>query len=420
MAYFVFVVGLIYSGVWAAGLMFTTKSSGDKNPIIPALGLVAFLGLSGMSAMAAKEAMDNPDRLIPDAYMSLKWSQTVDDLSAMFGNPHDGPPGDTQTLAGMGLIIPGEISSRLPDDAWDADAVSSRLILTVIGEPGRRNQRDTLGAKAENEKNGMAGLQIVLKENTNEVTFTEGQEWTYENGDTAETVAKKIGEAIDAHPSWIAEGSPESSPTKVIINPELEANFGTKGNEMEGWVATGKNTSFKVSYTDSGEPQKFTGGKDSVSLKFWYEQEDVLDGNFSMTDRIVMVGFLDNKLSSVHQSGIDLTAEQIDEVYLASLSPEKKEEVLEKRRVQEEKKAAAIARQEAKAKDDAFLATLSPEALAAEMDKRKKEKEAKEAEAAAKADAEWLAGLAPEVREAELERRAKKAAAEAEMSGSTK
>ena len=58
--------------------------------------------------------------------------------------------------------------------------------------------------------------------------------------------------------------------------------------------------------------------------------------------------------------------------------------------------------------------------MAAEMDKRKKEQEAKEAEAAAKADAEWLAGLAPEVREAELERRAKKAAAEAEMSGSTK
>jgi hypothetical protein len=418
MAYLVFVVGLIYSAVWAAGLLFSTKSVGDKNPVIPAIGLLAFLGLSGMSAMAAKDAMDNPDRLLPEAYMSLKWSQTVDDLSSLLGSPHDGPPGNTQTLAGMGLIVPGEISSRLPDDAWDADAISARLILTVLGEPGRRNQRDTLGAKAETEKNGMAGLQIVLKENTNEVTFTEGQEWTYENGDTAEMVAKKIGDAIDAHPSWIGEGSPESSPTKVIISPELDTNFGTKGNDMEGWVATGKNTSFKVSYTASGEPQKFTGGKDSVSLKFWYEQEDVLDGNFSMTDRIIMVGFLDNKLSSVHQSGISLTSEQIDDVFLASLSPEKKETELEKRRVAAEKKAAAIARQEAKAKDDAFLASLSPEALTAEMDKRKKEEEAQEAEADAKADAAWLAGLSPEVRDAEIERRAKKAAAEAEMSGS--
>ena len=311
MAYLMLVVGLAYAVIWAIGLKFAASSTGPRNVVLPALGLLAFLGLSGVSAMAAKEAMDHPEILTPGAYLGLQYNNSSEEVLGKLGPAVVDPDRRSYDLTGKGLVIPSEISARLPTGENDADAINSKLVITVIGEPGRRNQRNTLGAKAANEGNGLSGLQVVLKENDNEVTFTEGEEWTYENGDTAETVAKKIGEAIDAHPSWTAEGSTELAPTKVIIQSELETNLGAIGNTQEGWVATGKNTAVKVGIVDNGSAQKFRGGMDSVSLKFWLEKEEVLDGNFSMTDRLVLVGFIGDQLKAVRQYGIELTAEQM-------------------------------------------------------------------------------------------------------------
>jgi len=341
MAYLILTIGLIYSVAWGVGLGFAAKSDGPKNTIIPGLGLLAFLGLSGMSAMAAKDAMNNPENITPDVYLNLKYNMSLEEVTGLLGAPVVDPDRASYDLTGKGLVIPGEISARLPAGENDAEAIAAKLVLSVIGEPGRRNQRNTLGAKATSEGNGVSGLQIVLKENSNEVTFTEGEDWTYENGDTAEVVAKKIGDAIDAHPSWVAEGSPESAPTRVMIEPELEANIGVIGNDLEGWVATGKNTGVKVGITDSGEPQTFRGGMDSVSLKFWYEDEAVLDGNFSMTDRLVLVGFIGNKLRAVRQSGIALLPEQMTAVQDA---------IVEARTAEEEAEAAAKLDEEMKDK----------------------------------------------------------------------
>ena len=332
MAYLILVIGLVYSVVWGLGLSFAAKSTGPKNTIIPGLGLLAFIGLSGMSAMAAKDAVDNPETITPDGYLSLAYNMSLEDVNGLLGAPVVNPDRASYDLTGKGLVIPGEISARLPAGENDAEAIAAKLILTIIGEPGRRNQWRTLGARAASEGNGVSGLQIVLRENSNEVTFTEGEEWTYENGDTAEVVAKKIGEAIDAHPSWTAEGSPESAPTRVLIEPELEANIGVVGNELEGWVATGKNTGVKVGISADGEPQTFRGGMDSVSLKFWYEDEAVLDGNFSMTDRLVLVGFIGDKLRAVRQSGIELTVDQMTVV---------QDQIAEARLAEEEAEAAA-------------------------------------------------------------------------------
>ena len=311
MAYLMLVVGLAYAVIWAIGLKFAAGSAGPRNVVVPAAGLLAFLGLSGVSAMAAKDAMDNPEILTPAAYLGLQYNNSTEEVLGKLGPAVEDPDRRGYDLTGKGLVIPSEISARLPAGENDAEAINAKMVLTIIGDPGRRNQRKTLGAKAANEGNGLSGLQIVLKENDNEVTFTEGEEWTYENGDTAETVAKKIGEAIDAHPSWTAEGSTELAPTKVIIQSELEPNIGTIGNSQEGWVATGKNTSVKVGIVDNGSAQKFRGGMDSVSLKFWFEKEAVLDGNFSMTDRLVLVGFIGDQLKAVRQYGIDLTTEQM-------------------------------------------------------------------------------------------------------------
>ena len=343
MAYLILTIGLIYSVAWGVGLGFAAKSDGPKNIIIPGLGLVAFLGLSGMSAMAAKDAMNNPESITPAGYLGLKYNMSAEEVIGLLGPEVENPDRASYDLTGKGLVIPGEISARLPAGENNAEAIAAKLVLSIIGEPGRRNQRNTLGAKAEREGNGVSGLQIVLNENGNEVTFTEGEDWTYENGDTAEVVAKKIGDAIDAHPSWIAEGSPESAPTRVVIEPELEENIGVIGNELEGRVATGKNTGVKVGIADNGEPQKFRGGMDSVSLKFWYEDEAVLDGNFSMTDRLVLVGFIGDKLRAVRQSGIDLLPDQMTLVQDA---------IVEARTAEEEAAEAAKLDEEMKDKEE--------------------------------------------------------------------
>ncbi|MEC8193325.1 MAG: hypothetical protein VX127_11365 [Myxococcota bacterium] len=342
MAYLMLVVGVVYSVTWGMGLMFASKSDGPRNTVVPALGLIAFLGLSGMSAMAAKDAMDNPQRLTPEGFLGIAYNQTVEDVEALLGSAEVEPDRSTYNLTGRGLVIPSEISARLPAGENSADAIPAKLVLTVVGEAGRRNQRNTLGARAANEGNGLSGLQIVLRENGNEVTFTEGEDWTYENNDTAETVAKKIGEAIDAHESWTAEGSTELAPTKVIIESALETNIGTLGNDMEGWVATGANTALKVGIVDNGSTQNFRGGMDSVDLKFWVETEAVLDGNFSMTDRLVLAGFIDGKLKAVRQAGIDLTTEQINGMT---------EAITEARIAEEEALAAAKEDKELKMKE---------------------------------------------------------------------
>ncbi len=342
MAYLMLVVGVVYSVTWGMGLMFASKSDGPRNTVVPALGLIAFLGLSGMSAMAAKDAMDNPQRLTPEGFLGIAYNQTIEDVEALLGSAEVEPDRSTYNLTGRGLVIPSEISARLPAGENSADAIPAKLVLTVVGEAGRRNQRNTLGARAANEGNGLSGLQIVLRENGNEVTFTEGEDWTYENNDTAETVAKKIGEAIDAHESWTAEGSTELAPTKVIIESALETNIGTLGNDMEGWVATGANTALKVGIVDNGSTQNFRGGMDSVDLKFWVETEAVLDGNFSMTDRLVLAGFIDGKLKAVRQAGIDLTTEQINGMT---------EAITEARIAEEEALAAAKEDKELKMKE---------------------------------------------------------------------
>ena len=342
MAYLMLVVGVVYSVTWGMGLLFASKSDGPRNTVVPALGLIAFIGLSGMSAMAAKDAMDNPQRLTPEGFMGIAYNQTVEDVEGLLGASEVDPDRASYNLTGRGLVIPSEISARLPSGENSAEAIPAKLVLTVVGDAGRRNQRNTLGARAANEGNGLSGLQIVLRENGNEVTFTEGEDWTYENNDTAEMVAKKIGEAIDAHESWTAEGSTELAPTKVIIESALESNVGTLGNDMEGWVATGANTALKVGIVDNGSTQNFRGGMDSVDLKFWVETEAVLDGNFSMTDRLVLAGFIDGKLKAVRQAGIDLTTEQINGMT---------ETITEARIAEEEALAAAQEDKELKMKE---------------------------------------------------------------------
>ena len=168
--------------------------------------------------------MDSPEQLTPDAYLSLKYNQSIEEVVGSLGPAVENPDRSTYDLTGKGMVIPSEISARLPSGENDAEAINAKLVLSIVGEAGRRNQRNTLGARAANEGNGVSGLQIVLKENGNEVTFTEGEDWTYENGDTAETVAKKLARpstltshgqprAAQSLPPPRSSSSPRSRPT---------------------------------------------------------------------------------------------------------------------------------------------------------------------------------------------------------------
>ncbi len=156
MAYLMMVVGLAYSIVWATGLMFASKSDGPKNTIVPALGLLAFLGLTAVSASAAKTAMDSPQQLTTDAYLALEYNQSVEDVVGKLGPSVVNPDRASYDLTGKGMVIPSEISARLPSGENDAEAINAKLVLSILGEPGRRNQRNTLGARAANEGNGVS------------------------------------------------------------------------------------------------------------------------------------------------------------------------------------------------------------------------------------------------------------------------
>jgi len=309
MAFLLLTVGLLFTAGWAIGLAFSVKSDAPKNPIIPAAGVLLFIGVSLIAMNASMEAMDNPPRLTPSAYDSITDGMAPDAVQGILGPALTKPDRSALDLPGKGVSLPSEIVARLAQGQDSAEAVQARLSINIEGTPSKRNAKEGLGASAIKGLNGVVGLQIILTENGNTATFTEGEHWKYENGDTAEAVAKKIGDAINAHASWTAVGSPESAPKRVNITSSLESNNGTNGNSMTCRAApTATNTAVRVGYKNDGSVVAFRGGQDSVALQFWLEQDGALDGDFTMTDRLVVVGYVDNKVHSMKQAGLGETA----------------------------------------------------------------------------------------------------------------
>jgi hypothetical protein len=308
MAYLLLVVGILYAFAWAAGLVFAVKSPGKKNPLIPAVGLLTFIALSAVAAQASIAAMKNPPRLTVEAYSALQEGMESQQVVTILGGPIANPDRKQYDFTGRGISLPNAVGSRLAPGANTAEAVPAKLVLTIIGEPGRRKARESLGASSADEKNGLIDLQVVLTENGNETSFIEGEHWTYENGDTPEQVAQKIGDAINAHPSWEAEGSTEAAPKKVFVQSALETNRGDFGNEAKGRVASGPNTAVRVGYREDGKWVHFRGGQHSVSLHLWSEADIALDANFTMTDKLILVGYVDNKITEggIRQAGLPL------------------------------------------------------------------------------------------------------------------
>jgi hypothetical protein len=317
MAYLLLVIGVIFTIGWTIGLLFSLKSDAPRNPIIPGLGILAFLSVTYVALTAAVNTMDNPSKLNPVAYDSITDGMSRAGVEAILGSPMIKPDRGALDLAGKGVSLPGDIIARLAQGEDHADAVAAKLSITIEGEPSKRKAKTGLGASAANLGNGVIGLQIILTEGGNETTITEGEHWTYVAMDTAETVTQKIGQAIDAHPSWIAVGGTDDAPKRVIIQSELASTLGEPGNAMTGRAApAGKNSAVRVGYRHDGVAVPFRGGQPSVDLKFWLEKDQVLDGDFTLTDRLVVVGYMDEKLHSMKQAGLgstirDLLAQRI-------------------------------------------------------------------------------------------------------------
>ncbi len=308
MAFLLLAIGIIFTLGWTFGLLFSMRSEAPRNPVIPALGVLTFVGVSYLAVTAANHAMDNPARLSAKSYDSVKDGMTMADVEGIFGPALVKPDRRDLDLSGKGVSLPSDIVSRLNQGEDSAVAVNAKLSLSIAGVPSKRNARTGLGAPAANGGNGVVGLQIVLTEGGNETTFTEGEHWTYAPMDTAEAVAKKIGDAINAHPSWTATGSPDSAPKRVLLESGLASNQGDRGNSMTCRAApTGKNTSVRVGYRDDGSTVAFRGGQNSVALQFWLEKDEALDGDFTMTDRLVVVGYVDNKVFSMKHAGLGTT-----------------------------------------------------------------------------------------------------------------
>ena len=304
MAYLFLVISIVYAAFWTLGLLLSLRSEGPKAPFVPAAGVLGFLALTFTSFSATSEAMSNPLKLTREAYNMIKEGMTTDEVTSAIGLPQSDPA--SIDLTEYRLSIPSAIKYRLVDGAFTADATPAKLTVKIFGEPSKRGDRRNpgLGSSAEEEANGLVGLVLVLTENENETVITEGEHWTYENGDTPEIVAKKIGDAIEETESWTAEGSPEDNPNHVKIESAIEENNGTVGNTMMAQVTTGKNTSVRVGTRNDGTPDNFRGGQDDVLVQVWFEKDVIMDANFTIGNRVAAIGYLGGKVSFLRESGI--------------------------------------------------------------------------------------------------------------------
>lgn len=314
MAYLVLVICITYSLLWAAGLAFAVRSDGQKAIWVPALGLVLFIAGSASSAMSVQQATANPPKLTEDNYNALQVGMTLADTEGVFGSAE--PDEKEFDLNKFSLTLPREVSSRLRGEKH-ADARDAQLVISFSGEPTRANLRprkgEGLGRQAIEENNGVMGLEVVIRENGNELKIVEGEHWNYEDDMTPEQIATKFAELIDADDAWNAEVD-EDKPKRVTVTPALEGNKASACNEAcSAQVMTGPNSSVKIRGADDGSEMKFRGGEDEAFVKFWYEEGVLMDADFSTADKLVIAGFIAGKMVGKVQAGIDIAAPENEE-----------------------------------------------------------------------------------------------------------
>jgi hypothetical protein len=92
----------------------------------------------------------------------------------------------------------------------------------------------------------------------------------------------------------------------VKVNPESKTYMGVLGNAWSTQVDSGANKSFLVRQTSGGMNVKFRGGADAARIRYWEENDIILDDDFLTNSRLLVAGFINGKLVAVGQKGIEL------------------------------------------------------------------------------------------------------------------
>ena len=307
MAFVLLAVSIVYLILWIWGLAQSARSTGDRAVWAAGIGVVGWIAATGVTGMASMDAMNNPTRMSPDNYNAIQEGMAPEQIKVLLGEPSQDVDLESLKLDMKGIFIAAVTQDKLRSGTH-ADAIISKATLEFSGEPGKPGQKETLGAKAIEEGNGVTGLVFELTQGEDKLTITEGVDWTYERDMTAEDITRQFVQLIDDSPLWTAEGGEEGSERNILLHPEVgpenEAWGGALGNEATAQVMTGPNSSLRVQFRTDGEVRNFDGGSDQVDVLVWFEEGKVLDADFSSEPRIILVGVVGGVVVGKDQFGI--------------------------------------------------------------------------------------------------------------------
>lgn len=90
----------------------------------------------------------------------------------------------------------------------------------------------------------------------------------------------------------------------IKISEDSKEYMGMLGNAWSAQLNSGANKAFKVRETTGGTNIVFRGGADAARLDFWEENDILLDDDFLTNRRLLVAGYINNRLVAVGQSGI--------------------------------------------------------------------------------------------------------------------
>jgi|GEM_PF-5810616 len=106
------------------------------------------------------------------------------------------------------------------------------------------------------------------------------------------------------------EGEAFDDRFEIHISPDSKDFIGENGNKWGAQVDTGSNNAFLIRNNPNGVRVQFRGGDDAATLRYWEEQDVILDDDFDTNRRLLIAGFINDKLIAVGQNGMILTPEQ--------------------------------------------------------------------------------------------------------------
>jgi hypothetical protein len=282
MVYVILAFGGILGMFWAAGLLFASKTKGDRSLMIPVVHLMIFIGITGFGGMKWAEANANPAKISKENYLALKKGMSLNDVKngLDFIDPVDMKTLSIEQLERYDLTsnrirMPGDLMGRLSPGVYFAERKNAKIAITFDGAPSKVGAKNTtfkneggptpvLGSSATiNAKkkagHGLKGAKIriyvldqakleaekekrkALREenaenkkfvmphlvpealNGQEWIFEEGKDWTYEESQTAAQVAKNLTTVIANHDYFTAEYEEDEdaleASTKLVIAP---------------------------------------------------------------------------------------------------------------------------------------------------------------------------------------------------------